>query len=107
MLQLSLQHRITYWLRTCTHEETAEMAGRVDCCIMEAIQATPGVEFDTEVMAKERLRLQARMKGGGIKRAADVKYLTFLGGGLTGFYGINRGGASTGTECPAKELVLG
>ena len=83
------------------------MAGRVVCCIMEAIQATPGVEFDTEVMAKERLRLQARMKGGGIKRATDVKYLTFQGGGLTGFYGINRGGASTGTECPAKELVLG
>ena len=107
MLQFSLQHRIMYWLRTCTHEELAEMAGRVDCCIMEAVQAATVVELDTEVMAKERLRLQARMKGGGIKRATDVKYLTFLGGGLTGFYGINRGGASTGTECPAKGIVLG
>ena len=46
---------------------------------MEAVQAATVVELDTEVMAKERLRLQARMKGGGIKRAADVKYLTFLG----------------------------
>jgi len=28
-------------------------------------------------------------------------------GGLTGFYGVNRGDTSTGTECPAKGLVLG
>jgi len=30
-------------------------------------------------MAKERLRLPARMKGGGIKRAADTGYPMFLG----------------------------
>ena len=30
---------------------------------METIQAATEVEFDTEVMAKERLRLPARMKG--------------------------------------------
>jgi len=35
MLQFSLQHRITYWLRTCTPSETIEMARHVDCCIME------------------------------------------------------------------------
>ncbi len=46
---------------------------------MEAVHAATGVEFDAEVMVKERLRLPARMKGGGIKRAADVKYPTFLG----------------------------
>jgi hypothetical protein len=34
MLQFSLQHRITYWLRTSTPEETKEMTGHVDCCIM-------------------------------------------------------------------------
>ena len=79
MLHFSLQPRITYWLRTCTSEETAEMAGRVDNCIIKAAQVATGVEFDTEVMAKERLRLLARMKGGGIKRAADVKYPSFLG----------------------------
>ena len=37
MLQFPLQHRITYWSRTCTPEETAQMAGHVDCCIMEAV----------------------------------------------------------------------
>ena len=47
MLQVSLQHRTTYWLRTCTPEETKEMAGHVDCCIMEAVQAATGVSFDT------------------------------------------------------------
>ena len=55
------------------------MAGHVDCCIMEAVQAATGVDFDTEVMAKERLRLPARMKGGGIKRTTDNTYPTFLG----------------------------
>jgi len=37
------------------------------------------VDFDTEVMAKERLRLPARMEGGGIKRAADTMYPSFPG----------------------------
>ena len=63
MLQFSLQHRVTYWLRTCTPEETAEMVGHVDYCIMKADHAAIGVDFNTEVMAKERLRLPARMKG--------------------------------------------
>ena len=55
------------------------MAGHMDCCIMEKVQAATGIDFDTEVMAKERLRLPARMKGGGIKRATDTMYPTFLG----------------------------
>ena len=79
MLQFSLQHRITYWMRTYTPEETIEMAGHVDCCIMEVVQAATGVDFDTKVMAKERLRLLARMKGGGIKRATDTRYPTCMG----------------------------
>ena len=37
------------------------------------------MDFDTEVMAKERLRLPTRMKGGGIKREADTMYTAFLG----------------------------
>jgi len=74
-----LQHRITYWLRSCTPHETMEMAGHVVCCIMEAVQAATGVDFDTEVMAKERPRLPARMKGGGIKRTTDKMYPTFMG----------------------------
>jgi hypothetical protein len=46
---------------------------------MDAVQAATGVDFDTEVMAKERLRLPARMKGGGIKRATDTRYPSFPG----------------------------
>jgi len=37
------------------------------------------VNFKTEVMAKERLRLPARMKGGGIRRATDTRCPAFLG----------------------------
>jgi hypothetical protein len=55
------------------------MARHVVCYIMEAVQVATGVSFDTEVMAKERLRLPARMKGGSIKRAADLRYPAFLG----------------------------
>ncbi len=38
-----------------------------------------GVNFDTKEMAKERLRLPARMKGGGMKSVADKRCPTFLG----------------------------
>ena len=79
MLQLSLQHKITYWLRTCTPEETKEMAERVDNCIMEAVEAATRVDFDMDKAAQEGLRLPARRKGGGIKRAADTRRSTFLG----------------------------
>ncbi len=37
MLQFSLQHRLTYWLRTCTQEKTEEMTETVDLCILEAV----------------------------------------------------------------------
>ena len=79
MLQFSLQHRITYWLRTCTPEETEQMAKHVDCCIMEAVHDATGVDFDGEEAARETLRIPARMKGGGIRRATETRYPTFLG----------------------------
>ncbi len=79
MLQFSMQHRITYWLRTCTPEETEQMAEYVDSCMMEAVQAATGVDFDNEETARVRLRIPARMKGGGIKRATETRYLAFLG----------------------------
>jgi hypothetical protein len=56
-----------------------EMAGHVDCCIMEAVQATTGVDFDTEDATRERLRIPTRMKRGGIKKAEDTRYPAFLG----------------------------
>ncbi len=46
---------------------------------MEAVQIATWVEFESEIMAKERLRLPARMKGGGIKRTSDTRYPAFLG----------------------------
>ena len=55
------------------------MAAHVDFCIIEAVQAATGVDFDLEETEKERLRLLTRMKGGGFKGAADTKYPAFLG----------------------------
>ncbi len=79
MLQFSLQHRVTYWLRTYTPEETKKMAQTADHCIMEAVQVATCVQFETEDFARATLRLPARMKGGGIKRAKDNRYPAFLG----------------------------
>ena len=55
------------------------MATHVDFCIMEVVHAATGVDFELEETTKERLRLPARMKGGGIKRATDTRYSAFLG----------------------------
>jgi len=46
---------------------------------MEAMQAATGVDFDSEDAARERLKIPARMKGGGITRATETRYPAFLG----------------------------
>jgi hypothetical protein len=79
MLQYSLQHRVAYWLKICTPAETEEMAYLVDTCISEAVEAATSIDFDQEEMAEERLRLPARIKGGGIKKQTDMRRPAFLG----------------------------
>ena len=37
------------------------------------------MSFEIEKMAKERLRLPAHMKGGGVKRAINKRYPAFMG----------------------------
>ncbi len=44
------------------------MAEHVDKRILEAVEAATRVDFDMDMAAMERLRLPARMKGGGGKR---------------------------------------
>jgi hypothetical protein len=46
---------------------------------MEAVQAATGVHFDGEEAAREKLRIPTRMKGGGIGRATETRYPSFLG----------------------------
>jgi hypothetical protein len=46
---------------------------------MEATQAATGVGFSTEETARNELRLPPRMKGGGMKKAADTRYPAFVG----------------------------
>ena len=54
------------------------MTDHMDCRIMEAVHAATGVDFDGEDAARERLRIPARMKGGGIRRAAETRYPAFV-----------------------------
>jgi hypothetical protein len=53
MLQHSLQHRVTYWLRTCTPTEKEEMALLVDACITEAVEAAISINCNQEEMVEE------------------------------------------------------
>ena len=66
-------------MRTCNPTETEEMAYLVDACVLEAVEAATSIDFDQEEMAEERLRLPARMKGGGIKKQTDMRRPAFLG----------------------------
>jgi hypothetical protein len=79
MLQYSLQHIVTYLLRTYTPEETEEIAKLVDATILEAVHASAGIRFDAEKVAKEKLRLPARWKDGWVKSMVDMRNQTFQG----------------------------
>jgi hypothetical protein len=46
MLQYSLQHKTTYWLRTCTTSETEEKASLVDSCILEALKVSTCIDYE-------------------------------------------------------------
>jgi hypothetical protein len=60
-LQYSLQHIITYWLRTCTLEEMEEMSEIMDAAILKFIHAATRIRFDAEQVAKDKLRLPTRL----------------------------------------------
>jgi hypothetical protein len=79
VLQYSLQHKITYWLRTCATEETEAMAEIVDAAIMKVCHATICNRFGANPLAKDRLRLPARRKGGGVRSMVDLRRPAFLG----------------------------
>ena len=53
LLQYSLHHMITYWLRTCTSEETEEMAELVDVAILEVVHVSTGNRFYVKEVAKD------------------------------------------------------
>ena len=79
LLQYSLQHKITYWLTTCTPEETEEMAESVDAAILNVCHAATCIRFNVEPVAKDRLRLPAWLKGGGIRTMPDMRRPVFHG----------------------------
>ena len=70
---------ITYWLRTCTPKEKEAMAELVDIVILEVIHAATRTIGNAEQVAKDRLRLPARLKGGGIKSMGHMRRPAFLG----------------------------
>ncbi len=55
------------------------MAEIVDAAILEVAHAATRIWFDAERVAKDRLRLPARLKGGGIRSMEDIQRPAFLG----------------------------
>ena len=49
------------------------MTELVDAAIMKVIHATTWIRFDEEQVAKDILRLPARLKGGGIRSMEDIR----------------------------------
>ena len=68
MLQYSLHHKVTYWLRTSAPDETKYMAEMVEGALLEAAERAIRIDFGSEEMARRRLHIPARLKGGGIKK---------------------------------------
>jgi hypothetical protein len=66
-------------LRTCTLDETEEMAEIVDVAILEAVHATTGINFNADYVARDRLRLQVKLKGGGLRSMSELRRTSFMG----------------------------
>ena len=54
------------------------MTELVDMVILEVIHAAIGIRLDAEQVAKNILRLPARLKGGGIRNMGDMRRPAFL-----------------------------
>ena len=79
MWQYSTQHMVTYWLRTCTHGKTEEIDKIVEAAIIDAVHAATGGNFIVDGVAKDRLRLPARLKGGELLNMTYLRRPAFLG----------------------------
>jgi hypothetical protein len=55
------------------------MARLVDAAILEAVHAATRISFDAEKVAKDRLKLLARLKGGGVRSMVDPINPALLG----------------------------
>jgi hypothetical protein len=79
MLHYSLQHKITYWVRISTPEESEEMAEMVEGRLLKAAERATGVNLGTDKLAHRRLGIQARLKGGELKSLMELRHPTFFG----------------------------
>ena len=68
-----------HWVRHCLPEDVLEAACQVDSAVLRVARACHGDAVTTDPYAAARLRLPARMYGGGLRSAADVAPAAFLG----------------------------
>ena len=68
-----------YWLQHCYPDDARHHAVRVDTAIESAGSACLGRAVLQDEISAERLRLLARMYGGGLRRAADLVPAAFVG----------------------------
>ena len=69
-----------YWLRHVRPDYTADFAHGIDQGVLSLVQTCVGVNIDTwSDFARERMRLPMRLKGCGLREAADRRHAQFLG----------------------------
>jgi hypothetical protein len=61
--EYSPQHNIIYWLRTCTPEETEEMAELVDAAISKLAHAATGIKFNRVANCEGQIQTAGTTQG--------------------------------------------
>ena len=67
-----------HWTRHCFPADIAESAGRVDAAVLRVARSCLGDAVTADTYASSRLRLPARMFGGGLRQAADAAPAAFM-----------------------------
>ena len=68
-----------HWVRHCYPEDVLGAARHVDAAVLRVVRACLGEAVVADPIAAARLRLPARMYGGGIRGSVDVAPAAFLG----------------------------
>ena len=72
-----------YWLRHIRQDLTESFALALDNGVNTLVESTIGISLgNLTPFEKECIRLPVRLKGMGIRQAADRKFVAFIGGML-------------------------
>ena len=80
VIRLSHQHMSTHILRSIRPEIAHSYAESIDTAILHSVEAATSCTFPEGSIARRRLHLPVRDKGGGIRSAVETSKAAFIGG---------------------------